>query len=123
MTFTWWGFVVFFILIWAIFRSFLFAAAATAFMIWWDPVWNADVGGWFGDVWLWCAGVIDSVWSFIKEHPKFFIWWYVIGIIGALAWPYKYRRNIGYGTRVRLIATTPFMALTGPFAFILSYPM
>lgn len=48
--------------------------------------------------------------------------WVVVGAIGTVYWPWKYRENMTglWGSYVKWHFWTP---ITGPFAFLLSFPL
>lgn len=53
---------------------------------------------------------------------KFWLGWYVVGILLSLYWPIKYRKGMA-GSWGSFFWQLPFTALFGPFAIIAAFPV
>lgn len=63
-----------------------------------------------------------AVW-WIKANMSFVIWWYTIGLILSFVWPVHYRKYMKRRDWWSVVKAAPFLALFGPLAIILSFPI
>ena len=49
--------------------------------------------------------------------------WYSIGLIGSVFWPFRYRRQMERKDWLGVAKGIPFVALAGPVAFLLGFPL
>ncbi|MNR71809.1 hypothetical protein D3C71_24870 [compost metagenome] len=57
-----------------------------------------------------------------SNHWQSFAIWYVVGLLCAFYWPWKYRANMG-GLWRKTIPELFLLALSGPLALILGFPL
>jgi len=72
-----------------------------------------------------CFGVYSHVIAsvgFALTDPQQFALWYGIGLAGAAFWPIWFRDGME-GHWVSAFRWMPFLALSGPLAFILGFPL
>ena len=76
--------------------------------------WLESTTGWGNSVGSWFSG----------GGGKFIVWWYLVGIICSLYWPWRYWKEInrqgGWGY---IAISTPFIGFLGPLAFVARYPI
>ena len=97
--------------LWVVARSLLWGIILIGLLFWWNPtIPTIDAQGWLNDSITW-----------FDTHSKIIVWWYLIGILCAMYWPWKYRHQIdSWGW---IIITTPFYALLGPLAILARFPI
>lgn len=49
--------------------------------------------------------------------------WYLLGIIGAMVWPIKYRENMAKKDWVGVVKVLPIWGVAGPWSLILGFPI